>query len=193
MTLKELIDSITDPAFLDLVSAQDYPAIAAWLNEEPLVANPKPQQQVAAPLTMTQFADLLSDDEYAAAIQIGKFVDWSAAILTDTSTSLTSKANVRTANRAIAEINVSGQEDFLRVVTRLVEVGDRDALKAISRVMEDRGLLSSATRTTLETALDTTIPDPSYQAQIKGLSLAAQNGLGVITAEQVQTVDIDAA
>lgn len=55
--LKDIIDSTPELSSL----GQDYPAIAAWLNECSLIPNPSPQGQVPKPYTMAELFALITD------------------------------------------------------------------------------------------------------------------------------------
>lgn len=52
--LDTLRDELQQPDYAAFVAAQDYPAIAAMLNERPQVENPESQQQTPKRLTLTQ-------------------------------------------------------------------------------------------------------------------------------------------
>lgn len=61
-TLKQIID--TTPELTAL--GQDYAAIAAWLNERPLVANDAPQATVPHPPTLKEIFGVITVQEAAA-------------------------------------------------------------------------------------------------------------------------------
>ena len=61
--LKEIIEST--PELSDL----DYPSIAAWFNDRPIVDNPEPQGQVQKPFSVPELLGLLAEPQDKAVIE----------------------------------------------------------------------------------------------------------------------------
>lgn len=75
--LKEIIE--TNPELFSL--AHDYPAIAAWLNECPMIPNPSPQGQVPKPYTMAElFALITSQSDLAIVAETAQLLRAGQAI-----------------------------------------------------------------------------------------------------------------
>lgn len=66
----ELIKTeLKKPEYLELVEAQNYPAIAVLLNQQPLKPNPKPQEKIPKPITLI---DLFQQITPLEALEINK-------------------------------------------------------------------------------------------------------------------------
>jgi hypothetical protein len=140
------------------LTGESYDAIAATLNARPMVANPVTEApQIPKPLTSV-------DELFAIVFESETFEQDLAAI--------TKLAQVLSVGKVVSEY------------TGVPFVGDLD--KVIMMMQSPVFNLSTASATAALARLNETMPDPSWQAQIPGQSLAAIEGLGVISPGDVQ-------
>ncbi len=179
MNLKILIEST--PSLLAL--GQNYPAIAAAINEKPMVDNSSEQDTIPKPLLWQDLLALVPITEKANFLDLGSFQAWAKAIILDAETS----ENTLLALDSVLTV-MAGEtgQDVLGAAKYLAELGDRNNLKNLASVCVSQGLLSVETAAAIQTEIDTTILDPGYQLQVLGQSLAEQNDLGVVTEFDVQ-------
>ena len=182
-TIKTIIE--TTPELTAL--GHDYPAIAAWFNERPLVDNPEPQGEVEVPvpLTISTLRELMTRGEKAGLLNLPAMSVYLSESYGD--------ANVtESAIDAVADAfndSVTGSIPFLAAVRTLVESGQTGAIAALVTVMVQRGHLSAETATAISAEMDktTTIPDPNWQAQTTEPPRYEQLGLSAkVTPEMVQ-------
>lgn len=69
--LAVLKTELRDARYTDLLALQDYEAIAAVLNDRPMIANPVPRPNVRLAFTWGTFIDLLAEAEVLGLYQYG--------------------------------------------------------------------------------------------------------------------------
>jgi hypothetical protein len=149
----------------EALTDESYDVIAATLNARPLVANPVTEAP-QIPKTLT------SVDELFAIVFESKAFEQDLAAITKLS-------QVLSIGKVVSEY------------TGVPFVGD---LGNVIMMMQSPVFnLSTASATAALARLNETMPDPSWQAQISGQSLAAIEGLGVISPGDVQLAMLEAA
>jgi len=168
--------------FLELAEAQNYPALAEALNYRGLVPNPNPQGQVPAQLSLDALRPLLSNAEKQWILQAETLNTLLGAAFADS-------------NIDDAEVDLvldqfvdrpTGDKPLLVALRDLVERGQGETLMRLCGVLRDLGKISADTHTAIAASLAATVPDPTWQPEIRGTSLAAANGFGTVTARQVR-------
>ncbi len=70
-----LITELENEQYEDLVTAQNYPAIAAQLNLRPLIDNPLPQQDIPKQLTLVDLFQAITPEEAVETFKIPGLLD----------------------------------------------------------------------------------------------------------------------
>lgn len=186
MTLLELVNSIADPEFQALVEAQDYAAIADYLNLSTVevIANPVEQGDVLDFPGMAKLRSLLSREDKAKALNLPSFSNYLASAYE---------------NPAVSEQHVDlllshfedsadGKMTFLEGIRAATERRIPEALEALAVVMHQMGDLSQASIANIQAAMSEAIPDPNWSETIPSpvQSPARVAGLGLVSAIDVQ-------
>lgn len=194
--LKAVIESIDDNEFQGLVRAGDYPAIAKYLTNRKLIDNPDPPEQVPAPIELTSLLAILQPVETARILGISDCNQWIKGILEESITTVDPEQKeagqalaTQILGYLIADGVANGKLAMVEVVSELGKLStpeNRQALSSFVQLITLMGIVSSATAEALARAMTATIEDPDYDSMIRGESIAATNGLGVVTSWHVQ-------
>jgi hypothetical protein len=163
--IKNLYDS--DPSLQAL--GQDNPAIAKAINAmdvfdgQPLtINNPATRVTVPVPVTMAGLREVVGTD-LVNMLNSPKFEAWAQTLLQGTPT-VEQSNDVFTVLEALA--NSPQERNFIQVISFLVQVGDRESIKAFARLMASDGRISEANKDAVIAAVDGTIDDPNYPETI---------------------------
>lgn len=177
------------------VFGQNYPAIAAALNDRPLIANSVAQPQIQRHYDLQGLMALLTPSEMQTILQNGStnFLAWAGTRMgePDLIFPVIAKTSLLTVIAAIANQGVTGQKAFLDVISMVVALQSRTALLAMASVLRGANYISEATNAEFQLYANTQAPDPTWQAQIEGASLAEQNGLPVLDEHDIQRVSTE--
>lgn len=135
----------------ELVGERDCEFIAKRLNYRPLVENAEPQQNVQRPLPTV-------DDLFHIVITQGDWDTDRAAIL------------------ALGELLHAG-----KLISEFTGAGFTGDLPEMVGLLKEKFGLSDASYLAATARINETEPDPSWQAQVLGKSLATKAGLPVVT------------
>lgn len=176
-SLKEL--ALTFP---ELVAAQNYPALADALNFQPLHPNPVPQEQVPAPITLDALRGKLTRQEKRWILKSETLNDLLAQAYAS------SEIDEEEIDFVLAEFSrhPTGEKPLLVALLELAEAQHGESLAKLCGILLGLGKLSTGTHDAVLAAMATTVPDPEWQPEVRGQSLAQENGLPTVTARQVR-------
>jgi hypothetical protein len=164
---------------------QGYPAIRDHLNAVPMIANPTTQGRIQKPYSRQEILSLLTDDE-AIALYPGitdDFQEWLKSVLP----SIQDKSSIRIVLGYLAS-NPLQDKSFMGGVEKIILSQNKALVIAFSGLLKVAGLLSSATSQKIVDYVNSTIPDPGYQSQIQGESIAQSLGIAGVDEFDIQEV-----
>ena len=171
------------------IQNNSYESIADHLNATTTVANPEAQTQVPAPVSLEALLTVLNDDEEGNIMLLGNFGEWAGAL--KKSGTFTLQAELTSIIAASLRSSGSTPRTVVQTISDLIDNEEREALKNVARVLAADDAVSPSfsaiTRDTVIAAMDATMPDPNYQANIDGPPLYESYGLsGPITLVMIQ-------